>query len=273
MRRNTLFLAVGALALIASIAMAQTALANHETVQKTNTMTGSIVPTYKQCTASNRFHAAPISFPSCMSGTQNDTGDTSPLLAPSPFVGAGGGFTSFYNINVKRPSNVFGASDVVDVRVQASATGINCETIAVDPSGLNGWITSAFASARCPSGAGGPYDGNTIGESTIRTTDAENCSSPCDTGTDHATIQDFDFSFVIPCTSGSCSILSSADGQFGAIYSATTDPTVDNKRADIEVLSVRTQDSGGNGNAGTGCPLSCGDGDEHDAARQGLFIK
>jgi len=281
MRRKTISLVVGALALIASMAFAQAAFASHETVQKTTQFVGSIVPAYKQCVTgtSTNFHAAPVSFPSCVKGTNNSTGDVSPLLMPQAYntPTTGGGFSSQFVINTKAPSPAppvgFGTSDVVDVKVSATATGVLCETTAVDVTGQNGWVTAAMASARCPSGAGGGYDGPTIGESTIRTTDAENCASPCDTGTIHATVEDFDFSFVIGCTSGTCSINSTADAQFGPVYDPIKDPTVNNMRSDIEILSVRTQDPGGNANAGTGCPLSCGDGDEHDAARQGLFLK
>jgi hypothetical protein len=277
--RKTLLLAVGALALVASMAIAQSAFAVHETVGSTKAMTGSVVPTYKNCPSGDaHFHAAPVSFPSCTGGLA--TNDTSALLKPKSF-GLAGAFTSSYNINIVRPSTPpptgFGSADVVDVRVTSSANGTLCENptlflVAVRatncPNPTNtGVCTTPSASPFCP------YSGNTIGESTLRTTDQDNCTGPCDNGTLHGTVQDFDFSFIIPCVAGNCKIDSTSDAQFGTSYTSTSDPTVDGKRADIEIMSVRTQDPGPNGTAGTGCPLTCGDGDETDAARQGLFIK
>jgi len=297
MRRKT-FSFVGALALVASMAFAQAALASHETVQSTSQLTGSVVPTYKECTTatSTRSHASPIPFRSCQVGTDNIDGDTSPLLIGRAFNAPGGGFKSQFIVSNKNPSPDppvgFGATDVQDVRSFSHATGVLCETKAVDVTGQTGWVTGAFADLRCTKSNGANpctvgtddttlqcvYSGPTIGESTIRVTDADNCPSVSPCGdvpgtTQHATVVDFDFSFKVPCTLGTCDVNTTADAQFGASYVVANDPTDVGNRADVEILSVRAQDSGGNGDAGTGCPLTCGDGDEHDSGRQGLFIK
>jgi len=299
MRRKA-FLLAGAFALVASMAFAQAALASHSTVQSTAQLTGAVVPTYKQCitgsAANTRWHASPIAFASCQNGTDDVNGPTSPLLLAKPFNGSGTGFKSQFVVAVKTPSpgppTGFGSADAIDVKSSSTGGPTLCKTKAVDPSGVNGWVTAAFADLRCtrPDGSnpctagtddpvtGCVYSGNTIGESTIRVTDADNCPTitPCGDvagTTQHATIVDFDFSFVVPCTLGACGVVTTADAQFGPSYVVANDPTDVGNRSDVEILSVRSQDSGGNGDAGTGCPLTCGDGDEHDAARQGVFIK
>jgi len=291
MRKKALFL--GGFALIAAIVMAQSALATHETVQKTAALTGSVVPTYKSCGGTEgKFHAAPVSFPSCTATTA--TNDTSPLMKPRPFGVTTGttsfacspspcGFTSAYNVSIVQPSpgppTGFGAVDAIDSKVTDTATGTLCEKPSLFLAGVQvaNCPKPGTPSVVCPDAwatqNGCPFDGNVIGESTLRTTDQNNCTAPCASGTLHGTVQDFDFSFVIPCTAGNCNISSTADAQFGTTYSSSTDPTVKGKKADIEVLSIRSQDPGANGTAGTGCPLSCGDGDENDAARQGLYIQ
>jgi hypothetical protein len=268
--RKTLLLAVGAFALVASFAMAQAAFAGHETLQSTNALTGSVVPAYSQCTSGsgNTFHAQPIFFASCNTGLA--TRDISPLLKGRPYdkTTAKSGFTSSFSVTVVRPSNTLGSSDVVDVKVVNSSTGTLCENANL--------FLAAIRPSVCPSGTGGPFSGNVIGESVIRATDANNCSGavcPAGSGTLHATVEDFTFSFIIPCTSGNCNLTSSADAQFGSPYNSAKDPTVNGRLADIEIQEVRVRDPGPNGTAGSACPLSCGDGDEKIAAVQGLFIK
>jgi len=280
--RKTLLLAVGAFALIASMAMAQAAVASHETVQSTTALKGSVVPAYTECpaTGGGGFHAAPVSFPSCTTGLA--TRDVSPLLKPKPYAGTGGGFTSSFNVQVVQPSptvpNWNPSGDVIDVKVDNTNSGTLCEAPnlflsavrqAACPNPTNtGVCTTAGASPFCP------YSGRIIGESTIRVTDQDNCSTAvCDNGTLHGTVRDFDFSFVIQCSAGNCNVNTTADAQFGTSWLASADPTVLNKRAGIEIHGVRAQDPGPNNQAGSGCPLSCGDGDEKDAAFQGVFIK
>jgi len=282
-KKLTLPLVVGAFALAASMAIAPAALATHEEIQNTINLTGSVVSTYDACPGpptSTKFHASPVEFPSCALTASSDTSNLLKPKAPPS------GFTSIFNVNDKVPSNVFGSADVVDIRAQASATGVLCETTGTDisPPTDEGWISAGTASAACPTGVGGGYNGPVLGESTVRVTDADNCpgAAVCaDDGTsapattiEHATVQDFDFSFVIPCTgAGSCSILTSVDAQFGSPYTTVKDPTDSGNKASIEVMSVRVQDPGGNALAGTACPLHCGDGDETDSARQGIWVK
>jgi len=266
MKRKTLSLVVGALALAASMAVSQAALAGHETVQSTKAMTGSVVPTYKTCVANDSGHAAPISFQSCAAGIA--TNDTSALITPQPYSTSGGGFTSSYSVSIVRPSNVFGAPDDTDVKVVDTSTGTLCENASL--------FIVAVRSTVCPSGSNAGYSGNVIGESLLNTVDGNNCPTlacPAGSGTIHATVKPFTFSFVVPCTSGNCNLTTSADAQFGSPYDATKDPTINGKRADIEIKEVVVRDPGPNGTAGTACPLSCGDGDETLAAAQGLFIK
>jgi len=277
MRWKTLSLVVGAFALVASLGIAQVASATHETIEQTPALTGGVVPAYTACPrndASLSRHANPIPYNSC---TTTSTDDISDLLIGKPFVPKpctpNCGFKSSFNIFVISPSpgapTGWGSSDQTDVKVVSSSSGVLCEN------------ASLFtATGQCPSGTGGPYSGNTIGTSTLTTTDHNNCAAGAGVcnqpGTRSATVRDFDFSFVIPCNAGNCNITSTADVQFRLApadpYDPVRDPTILGKRADIQIQSVKVFDAGPNGNAGGGCPLTCGDGDEELSGQQGLFI-
>lgn len=300
---KALWLALSALTVVGTMAMAQAAFASHETVQSTNPNAGSVVPAAKVCVATgsqpNSQHGGIVAFPSCQKGTNNASSDLSTLLIgkPNSVTGeaTGSGFTSSYTNTVVHPSNIFGGTDAVDVKVESASSGtfcefapnfitaqqvLNCGDDAGTPSGADSYFTGSGANgcADADCYVHGQFEGVTIGTSVIRATDTYSCNSTTDVGcaanprTKHATVEDFDFSVPIDCVAGACNITTSADAQFGAVYDAAKDPTVLNTWGSVQLLGIRAQDPGPDGVAGSGCPLSCGTGDEKDAAYQGLWI-
>jgi hypothetical protein len=275
MRKKALALALGAFALVATMSLAQSAVANHETMQSTAAMTGSVVPAFKKCVSSNHQHAAPVAFASCQipGGTtpNHAGGDASGLLIGQEFSTTNPGGTSSYNVHVINEGTAS-----VDVKVDATATKVFCE----NPALFTGGATTVLARNNCgdddsngtadkytsptPKWGHGQYEGVVLGESTVRSTDHDNCDAACSDGTEPGTVEDFDFTFVIDCVAGTCSVNSSANGELAG-------SVVNGKRSVVQVMSVRTQDSGADGVAGTGCPLQCGTLDEREAAQQGLF--
>jgi hypothetical protein len=276
MKRRAVALALGTFALVATMAMAQGAMANHETMQSTAAMTGSVVPAFKKCKTPNHEHAAPVAFPSCQTpggATSNHSGgDMSVLLIGREFSGVTPGSTSTYNVHV-----INEGTTSVDVKVDANATKVYCE----NPAKFTGGAGSPLAISNCGDdnsngvadkyndpGVGrwtrGQFEGVVLGESTVRSTDHDNCNAPCENGTEAGTVEDFDFTFVIDCVGGTCTVDSSARGELAG-------SVVNGKRSVVQILSVRTQDPGADGVAGTGCPLQCGTLDEREAAQQGLF--
>jgi len=343
--RKALLFSLGVLTVVASMAMAQAAFANHETVTSALSTTGSVVPSYKQCgtydstagtagTGENwgtlpgdnpgaaAQHAAPVAFASCQVGASgappNPGGlsDKSKLLTPHAF-------TSSYTVKVVHPSPAdntttaevegWGPNDKVDVVTTSTSNGTFCENPANFAGGASNPLalsecgdivnnstgasgtgcapnpptacdgiadsgpqkyggTSCAAGAVCNAWLHGKYNGVALGESRVRTTDAENCAAPCDTGTLHATVKDFNFTVKIACVAGKCNSKTTADAQFGPTFVANSDPTIVGKLGDVELFSILVKDPGADGSAGTGCPLQCGTGDENIAARTGLFI-
>jgi len=262
-------------------------------------------------TGGARFHAAPVNFPSCeVTGTgPGGSQDKSALLTPHAFTS---GYTvkTVKPSPADDPSTTqvegWGSSDAVDVITTSTSSGTYCENAALFTGGASGLLarnncgdvvnnsTGADGSdgvadsgpttynatfcntqpstALCKAYNHGKFQGTVGGESRIRTTDAENCAAPCDTGTLHGTVQDFNFTVKIACVAGACNSTTTADAQFGPSYVPNLDPTIIGKKGNVEIFSILVKDPGPNGTYGTGCPIRCGDGDEQIAARTGLYI-
>lgn len=105
------------------------------------------------------------------------------------------------------------------------------------------------------------YTGQVILTTTIRVVDKRNG----DTGVLSGTVQDTDLGIPVPCTGGSCSVNTTVDA-------LAPNFAREGKRAIISMRSVSVKDAGPNGTIGSGCPLSCGNGDETVYLRQGVFI-
>jgi hypothetical protein len=315
MRKRTLALVLGALVAIATFALAQTAVADHETgansdnttaFMSTAQMQGYLVPEYKLCTptppagSSHSEHSLPVPFDSCQTpgttdtnvngGNSNSKADSSGLLAtcipvkagspppPGDTCGKTGGFVATGNWRVKL---VNAGTTSVDVLVDSQGTGVICEGAAkfgsppTDPGDAG---DTALEIAQCGddnldgvADKNGQYEGGLIGKSTIRSTDHQNCNGNttgcggAHAGTEAGTTVDFDFGFPVDCVNGTCNLSSSANTLLGG-------SVFNGRQSNVEIFSVRALDPGPDGDvAGAACPLNCGNGNEKDFARQGLF--
>jgi hypothetical protein len=158
-----------------------------------------------------------------------------------------------YKVLQGDPSN---SVDDADVRIQLSATDVRC----------------AGTSAACPDGRGSDYDGRVLVRATLRITDRDN-DVAAGGGSDPATRADVPLEVPAGCTP-------TASAQAGATcaLSTTLDSVVpgivkEGDRSIWEMGRVEVYDEGPNGTGfGSGCPSTCGDGDERAFLRQGVFI-
>jgi hypothetical protein len=121
----------------------------------------------------------------------------------------------------------------------------------------------------CPGGSGSDFAGSLLLTTSVRLTDKLNGSPTVES----ATVQDFPLDVPVACAStadpaigGSCSLTTTINAVLpGAV--------LDGKRAMWALGTVEAHDPGPNGTGyGSGCPGSCGDGDEGVFMRQGVFI-
>jgi hypothetical protein len=197
-----------------------------------------LVPAYARCTAPNTSHVEPLSFPSCDPVTL-----ASSLLTTST-VGRGGGFARFDVI----AGDLSTPQDEADVNLAALATDVRNAS------------------------DGSDYVGKVILTSRVRITDRANGTS----GAGAATVQDLEFSVGVDC-------LPTIDTNIGSScnVSTTSDTLVPNfaqegKRAVISWFSVELEDAGPDGTIvppsnPTGCPPTCGSGDEKTYMVQGVY--
>ena len=130
----------------------------------------------------------------------------------------------------------------------------------------------AGTSAACPGGLGSDYAGRVLVATTLRITDRDN-DVGAGGGSDPGTVTDVPLEIPAGCAP-------TAGTQTGATCALTT--TVDSvlpgavKEGDRSIWQmgpVELHDAGPNGSGyGSGCPSSCGDGDEAVFMRQGVFI-
>lgn len=203
--------------------------------------TFALVPAFAACTSANNTHGAPFSYGSCSPPTQ----DSGVLTVGSPDAN-GRAASSVSQVKFKvlaSPGNVVAVINVNDVLCRA-------------------------ANAACPGGALSDFAGTLLVKATIRITDRYN-GSPLVEG---ATVQDLELQFPIQCvatvsttTGGACSGTVSVNSLYpGAV--------LDLKRAMWQFEKIQVLDPGPNGTGfGSGCPPTCGDGDETVFMRPGLF--
>jgi len=258
-RRIVLSLALGSLV---ALVFASAALATHPRPGAGANFRVPLVPSFKQCTAPNSTHVAPLALPSC----------TPPVLQSNMLTtGTAGAGSGFAKLNVLctdaqvPPCTPNDGIDTEDIAVTGSATDVRCS--AVTPS--------------CAA-VGADYTGKLIAASVIRITDHANgtpatvCTNgagnaPCVT----ATVADVTFSVPIQCTAtggangSNCNVNTTID---------TLVPTTvkEFQRGVISIFGIVANDEGPDGSVSPGggftCPPICGSGDETRYADQGLFI-
>jgi len=224
-----LALALGALGLMV---MAQMASATHPRPKGATPLRVSTVPAFKQCTAPNRTHGAPLAFPSCNPPVQTSTAVT---VGSPDANGAAANSVGFVKLNVK--PGVVGPPDTSDVLITASISDVRCKA-----------GTTACGNANAADGA--DYTGELQGNATIRISDHWNAVAPGG-GPDAATVIDIPFPVPAACANTA----STAEG--GLCTANTSANTVvpgsvkTGKRAIVEVGQITITDGGPDGLNGT----------------------
>jgi hypothetical protein len=231
-----LALAVGALGLML---VSQVASATHVRPKGASPLRASLVPAYKACSAPNRTHAAPLSFPSCNPPVQSSNF----LTVGTPDAnGAGANSIGFVQLSVKGTSPE-------DILISASITDVRCKA------GTSNAVCTAANTADGPD-----YSGGLRSSATVRITDHYNGPAL----TEAATVQDLAFNFNLGCAN-------TADAAQGGLCTATTSANAvtpgqvkDTKREVMEVGQVVINDGGAAGVAGAA--------DATQFETQGIFI-
>jgi hypothetical protein len=209
----------------------------------------SLVPAYDECTSPNRVHGPPLDEPSCdpparASSTLTvgtpDANGLPPQSVASLRLG----------VMVGDPGT---PGDEADVSVQFDATDVRC----------------AASSAACPSGSASDYAGKLLARASVRITDR--ASGP---GEDEgATVTDTLLEMPVTCVGtasatigGRCALNTTLDALIPGVVR-------EGRRAIWQLGQVSVRDAGPNGTGyGSGCPATCGDGDEQTFLRQGVFV-
>jgi hypothetical protein len=200
----------------------------------------SLVPEYRQCTAPNSMHVAPLAHPSCSPPAQS-----SPLLTTST-IGRGWGSATL-KVRNGDPST---PADEADVAIDAALSDVQSTA------------------------GGGDYTGKVILKSRVRMTDTRNGTS----GRESATVSDFELSVPIDCVATAAPERGSHCDLTTTLDTLVPGFVMEGARAVVSTFSVNVEDAGadgevdpGPGPGGLGCPPACGTGDESVYLRQGIF--
>jgi hypothetical protein len=238
-RRIRLSLAV-ALGALCVLCLAQAASATHPRPKGASPVRFSLVPAYKQCTAPNRTHGAPLAFPSCNPPVQS----SDYLTVGSPDAnGAGANSVGHILLSVKTTSPE-------DVLISGSITDVRCRP-----------GTSASVCSGTNSSDGPDYSGRLQADATIRITDHYNGPGL----TEPATVQDVPFPINFVCSNTS-------DTTTGGVCNIETGGPVvcpecgvkEGVRTVVELAQMQVFDGGADGEITTGGNTVF--------LRQGLFI-
>src|SRR5215218_1533486 len=182
-----LVLALGALGLMVA---SQVASATHVRPKGATPLRASLVPAFKQCTAPNRTHGAPLAFPSCNPPVQTSNF----LTVGSPDAnGAGANSTAFIKLVVKTTSPE-------DVNITSQGLDIRCKP-----------ATSPTVCGTANAADGPDYSGELQGNAIIRISDHYNGPAL----NEAATVQDIPFPVNASC-------VATASTTEGGLCTATT---------------------------------------------------
>ncbi len=213
----------------------------------------SLVPAFQTCALPDRVHSPPLIFGSCSdSNTPYSRTQSQVLTLGTPDHNGLPVNSASYVKLVALVGTPGGPSDA-DLSAIIHINDVRC-----GPGG----------GAACPGGATEDFAGRLVLRTTVRLTDRMNGGA---TG-DAATVQNFPLDLPVQCNAtptaegGSCDTTTTVNSLLpGAI--------VEGKRAILEIGQMRVYDPGANGTGfDTGCPPTCGDGDETVFMRQGLFV-
>jgi hypothetical protein len=217
-------LVLGALGLVL---MAQVAGASHVHPKAATPLRISLVPAFKQCTAPNRTHGAPLPFPSCNPPVQASSFLT---VGTADANGATANSRGFMLVRVKTtsPEDVLTTLSISDVRCRPGTDSSVCSTA---------------------NAAGGPdYSGEIQSNATVRISDHYNGPDL----NEAATVQDIPFPVNAQCASTS-------DTSIGSTCSVTACATcigpprndIGGQRTVVEITQIQVFDAGADGNVFT----------------------
>jgi hypothetical protein len=205
-----------------------------------------LVPAFGPCASPNRTHGPPLAHPSCNPPTQR-----SPVLTlGTPDV------------------NGFAALSVSSVRFRFRGSPSPPEDSVIDAIIAMSDIHCRTTNPACPGAPGSDFTGQVLVRTSVQISDKLN--GPAET--ESATVQEVPIEIPVQCVAiagnegGRCNVTTSLESLYpGAILDA--------KRAIWEFGEVTVRDPGPNGTGyASGCPSTCGDGDESVFLRQGLFV-
>ena len=223
-----LALALGALGLLV---MAQMASATHPRPKGATPLRVSTVPAFKQCTAPNRTHGAPLAFPSC-----NPPVQTSNFLTVGSPDANGAPANSVGSIRLDVQAGVPGPPEDSDVLIKSSGTDIRCT-----PAGGATVCNSANA-------ADGPdYSGELQGNATIRISDHYNGPGLNEAGT----VQDIPFPVNATCANVASTTIGGTCNANTSANAAVPGSVKDTQRAVVEIAQLQVNDGGADGQVAT----------------------
>jgi hypothetical protein len=200
----------------------------------------ALVPAYQQCTAPNRSHGAPLSFPSCASPQTSSSVLTVGTPDSNGFGANFSGSVTYATVNGDTATEV----DEANVELVASLTDVRN-----NPSGTD-------------------FVGRVLTTVNLQITDQDNAPETPEPGT----VQSFTYAFPVDCVAtalttigSSCNVNTTADALIpGTVH--------ESRRTIWELGQVSVKDPGPNGTGYAACPPTCGDGDETTFLRQGVFV-
>jgi hypothetical protein len=197
-----------------------------------------LVPEYEQCTTPNTVHVAPLTLPGCTPPAQQST-----LLTTST-LGKGSGWARLRAIAGDSGTT----ADEADLGISASMTDV-----------------------RSASG-GGDYTGRVILKTRIRLTDTRSGG-----GGVPATVSDVDISLPVGCDATPAPGLGSRCEVDTTLDTLVPGFVQEEAKMIMSTFSINVQDEGPDGDIdpavdpiGSGCPPTCGSGDERVFLRQGV---
>ena len=207
----------------------------------------ALVPAYQACVAANRTHGPSLAFPSCNPPAQ----ESSVLTVGTPDAN-GASPASQSSVRYLVYPGAAGPPDDSVLQMIVGVNDVRCRT----------------TNAACPGGANSDYTGKILVSASIRLTDKLNGSPAVESGT----MQDLAVELPVQCAAtagtegGNCAVTTTVN----ALYPGSV---LDGKRAIWEIGDLKVKDAGPNGTGyGSGCPATCGDGDETVFMRPGVFI-
>jgi hypothetical protein len=203
----------------------------------------SLVPAFRQCTAPNETHGAPLTAPSCNEINPATNNIYAPQTSTHLTVGApdsnGAAANSVSSVLLRvMPGVPTTSTDEADVKLTVSASDIRCY--------LNS--SESFCGELNTSG-GNDYAGSLEGRLLLRITDKQNPASP--DGLGFGTVQDASISYELPCSE----TLNTSVGSL-CLLDTTLDSLVpgivaESARAIWELGAVQVYDGGGDGDGST----------------------